>query len=330
MEQQVARFLEQLETERGFSNNTISAYRNDLRQFLSFMESTQKMQSWQELTESQLTSYVLNLREREYARSTIARKVAAVKSFCHYLVRDGVLRADPSDELASPRVDKFAPKAISQDAVRQLLAKPGELGTPEALRDKAMLETLYATGMRVSELTALDVADFDLARSEMVCGKRPDRERRIPVCDAAINALTKYLTEGRPHLRNATNVSALFLNHRGNRLTRQGFWLILKSYADACGIADITPHTIRHSFAVHQLANGSEIRDIQQIMGHMSLSTTQVYQHVIGKDGHGPAGDVSMISNDGREESQQPEVIDKDHAMADELRRLKQWPSSTD
>jgi integrase/recombinase XerD len=294
MEQQVARFLEQLEHDRGFSNNTVSAYRNDLKQFLKFVQSDGAMQSWRELDESRLTSYVLHLREREYARSTVARKVAAVKSFCHHLVQDGVLRADPSDNLASPRVDKFQPKAISQDLIKQLLSKPTETTTPDALRDKAMLETLYATGMRVSELTALDMADLDLARSEVVCGKRPDRERRVPLCDDAINALTAYLTEGRPHLRGATNVSALFLNHRGNRLTRQGFWLILKSYADACGIADITPHTIRHSFAVHQLANGSELRDIQQIMGHMSLSTTQVYQQYIGRDG------ATAAANEGR------------------------------
>ncbi len=286
MEQQVARFLEQLETDRGFSNNTISAYRNDLKQFVTFMREGQEIQSWQELTESQLTSYVLHLREREYARSTIARKVAAVKSFCHFLVRDGVLRADPSDTLASPRVDKFTPKAISEDSVRQLLAKPTESSTPEALRDKAMLETLYASGMRVSELTSLDISDLDLARSEIICGKRPDRERRIPLCDDAIDSLTAYLTDGRPHLKGSSDVSALFLNHRGNRLTRQGFWLILKAYADSCGIADITPHTIRHSFAVHQLANGSELRDVQQIMGHMSLSTTQVYQQFIGHDGN--------------------------------------------
>jgi integrase/recombinase XerD len=296
MEQQVARFLEQLERDRGFSNNTVSAYKNDLKQFLKFVQSDGAMQTWQELDESKLTSYVLNLREREYARSTVARKVAAVKSFCHFLVADGVLRADPSDNLASPRVDKFQPKAISQDLIKRLLEKPTESHSPEALRDKAMLETLYATGMRVSELTALDMADLDLARSEITCGKRPDRERRVPLCDDAINALTAYLTDGRPNLRTSSDVSALFLNHRGNRLTRQGFWLILKSYADACGISEITPHTIRHSFAVHQLANGSELRDIQQIMGHMSLSTTQVYQQYIGNDGASAAANQRRAS----------------------------------
>ncbi len=296
MEQQVSRFLDQLETDRGFSNNTISAYRNDLKQFLGHMRDSRELGSWPELNESHLTSYVLHLREREYARSTIARKVAAVKSFCHHLVEDGVLRADPSDNLASPRVDKFAPKAISEDDVRKLLAKPGESRSPEALRDKAMLETLYATGMRVSEMTSLDVTDLDLARSEIHCGKRPNRQRRVPLCQGAIDALTSYLTEGRPHLRGSENISALFLNHRGKRLTRQGFWLILKAYADSCGISDITPHTIRHSFAVHQLANGSELRDVQQIMGHMSLSTTQVYQQFIGQDGHGANADVKAAS----------------------------------
>lgn len=288
MEKQVARFLEQLQSDRGFSNNTISAYRNDLKQFLAFMQKERGLSSWMELNEGQLTSYVLHLREREYARSTVARKVAAVKSFCHFLVSDGVLRADPTDNLASPRVDKFVPKAISEAEIQQLLAKPSELMTPEALRDKAMLETLYATGMRVSELTSLNVSDVDLAQSEICCGKRPDRERRVPLSMNAVNAITKYLTDGRPKLRTSSDMPALFLNHRGNRLTRQGFWLILKSYADAVGIANITPHTIRHSFAVHNLANGCELRDIQRIMGHMSLATTQVYQQVISKDGTSP------------------------------------------
>jgi integrase/recombinase XerD len=208
-----------------------------------------------------------------------------VKSFCHYLVSDGILRSDPTDNLASPKVDKFVPKAVTRDEIRRLLDKPGESGTPESLRDKAMLETLYSTGMRVSELTALDVAHLDLAHSEIVCGKNPDRERRIPVSSEAIQALSRYLSEGRPKLRASNEVPALFLNHRGTRLTRQGFWLILKSYADAAGIGDITPHTIRHSFAVHELANGKELRDIQRIMGHMSLATTQVYQQIVSQDG---------------------------------------------
>lgn len=285
MEKQVTRFLEQLERDRGFSNNTISAYRNDLKQFLAFMQNERGLESWLELNEGQLTNYVLHLRDREYARSTVARKVAAVKSFCHFLVADGTLRADPTDNLASPRVDKFVPKAITEAEIQRLLAKPTESSTPESLRDKAMLETLYSTGMRVSELTALDLSDVDLARSEIVCGKRPERERRIPLSDDAITAISNYLTDGRPNLRVSADMPALFLNHRGNRLTRQGFWLILKAYADAVGIADITPHTIRHSFAVHKLANGSELRDIQRIMGHMSLATTQVYQQVVSKDG---------------------------------------------
>jgi integrase/recombinase XerD len=283
MEKQIARFLEQLEGDRGFSNNTISAYRNDLKQFHAFMTNDRGMESWRELTDGELTRYVLHLRDREYARSTVARKVAAVKSFCHYLVSEEVLRSDPTADLASPKVDKFVPRAISQEEIQRLLSKPAESRTPEALRDKAMLETLYSTGMRVSELTALDLCHLDLARSEIVCGKNPERERRIPLTDDAINALSDYLSEGRPKLRSSNEIPALFLNHRGSRLTRQGFWLILKSYADAVGVGDITPHTIRHSFAVHGLANGKELRDIQRIMGHMSLTTTQIYQKVVNE-----------------------------------------------
>jgi integrase/recombinase XerD len=296
MEKQISRFLAQLESDRGFSNNTISAYRNDLTQFHAFVSNHRSVQTWPELTDGHLTDYVLHLRDREYARSTIARKVAAVKSFCHHLVDDGVLRADPTEKLASPRVDKFTPKAISEREIEQLLNKPCESNAPEALRDKAMLETLYSTGMRVTELTSLDVGDIDLSTCEVQCGKRPDRQRLIPLRHSAIESLTTYLTDGRPKLRVTDADSALFLNHRGKRLTRQGFWLILKSYAEAVGINDLTPHTIRHSFALHELARGRDVRDIQKIMGHMSLSTTQVYQQLVGSDGLLPDSNSSPVT----------------------------------
>jgi integrase/recombinase XerD len=239
---------------------------------------------------------VLFLRERDYANSTVARKVAAVRSFCHYLIGEGLLRHDPSDSLPSPRVDKFVPRAISRDEIEALLARAAEQRTPEGLRDLAMLQTLYATGMRVSELTSLDLCDIDLAQGEVQCGRKPDRSRTVPLSDPATEALNEYLDAGRPLLRQDADVNAVFLNHRGSRLTRQGFWLILKAHAEAVDIPDITPHTIRHTFATHALNDGQELRDIQRILGHMSISTTQVYQRVTS-DGVMEREDVVLVGN---------------------------------
>ncbi len=281
MEELVGRFLEGLEGDRGFSPNTVSAYRNDLGQFTTFLQSTYSLKSWPELTDSQLTGFVLFLRERSYANSTVARKVAAVRSFCHYLIDERLLRHDPSASLPSPRVDKFVPRAITHDEMNALLARASEQRTPEGLRDLAMLETLYSTGMRVSELTALDISDIDLSAKQLCCGRKPERTRTVPLTDAATEALNTYLETGRPLLLQDGEESAVFLNHRGSRLTRQGFWLILKSHAEAANVSEITPHTIRHTFAAHALHDGQELRDIQRILGHMSISTTQVYQQLV-------------------------------------------------
>lgn len=280
MEELIGRFLEGLEGEKGFSPNTVSAYRNDLGQFCEFLQSNYSFSSWLELSDTHLTGFVLFLRERKYANSTVARKVAAVRSFCHFLIDQQVLRHDPSASLPSPRVDKFVPRAITHDQMNSLLAHASSERTPEGLRDLAMLETLYSTGMRVSELTALDTNDIDLESKELMCGRKPDRSRTVPLNESAADALTTYLETGRPLLSQNGEQSAVFLNHRGSRLTRQGFWLILKSHAEAANISDITPHTIRHTFAAHALHDGQELRDIQRILGHMSISTTQVYQQL--------------------------------------------------
>ncbi len=283
MEELVGRFLEGLEGDKGFSPNTVSAYRNDLGQFTEYLQSTYSMSTWPELGDSHLTGFVLFLRDRRYANSTVARKVAAVRSFCHFLIDEQLLRHDPSASLPSPRVDKFVPRAISHEEMDALLAHASEERTPEGLRDLAMLETLYSTGMRVSELTALDIRDVDLNSKEVNCGKKPDKCRTVPISEAASEALTTYLETGRPLLCQDGGEGAVFLNHRGSRLTRQGFWLILKAHAEAANISDITPHTIRHTFAAHALHDGHELRDIQRILGHMSISTTQVYQQLVTK-----------------------------------------------
>jgi integrase/recombinase XerD len=309
MQTDVERFLHILETERGFSVNTIFAYRNDLTQFLAFLrgengdgavrdsaEATdcQDMNlapnqmlnvfQWNQLTDDELTSYLLYLRDRKYASSTIARKMAAIKSFFNFLISEGQLRGDPAARMTSPKVDKYTPRSISQSEVERLLEQPGKAADPDArrpetARDRAMLETLYATGMRVSELVALDCEDVNLLERRMRCAGRSARERQVPLRDSAVAAIDHYLFQARPLLV-LRDESALFLNHRGNRLTRQGFWLILKSYANKAEISDITPHTLRHTFATHALRRGADLREVQQLLGHVSISTTQVYRRM--------------------------------------------------
>jgi integrase/recombinase XerD len=290
MQDSVDRFLQELESERGFSGNTISAYRNDLVQFIAYLNAPPSTDhqtavgQWAELTDQHLNVYLLHLREREYAASTVARKTAAIKSFCHFLTKDGVMRSDPAANMTSPKVDKYVPRAITPDEIDRLLAEPkrdAEASRPEALRDLAMLETLYASGMRVSELVALNLDDIDLDDATVCCMGKAGRQRRVPIRATAVEALRGYLAQGRPSIA-LSDDPALFLNHRGNRLTRQGFWLILKAYAERAEIEDITPHTLRHSFAAHALNHGVGLRDVQHRLGHVSISTTQVYRRLAG------------------------------------------------
>lgn len=289
----VERFLAILGSERGFSVNTIAAYRNDLGQFVAYLQDPPAedhcpaVSAWAELTDAHLSTYLLHLRGRSYANSTVARKTAALKSFCAYLVNEGVLRADPSDQLSAPRVSRFTPRALSAAEIERLMDAPRRLAQqssiaparPEPLRDWAMLEVLYATGMRVSELVSLDYDDFDCEHGAIRCAGKGDRQRLLPLTARALEPVKLYISEARGRLA-TSDFPALFLNHRGRRLTRQGFWLILKSYAERAGIDEVTPHTLRHTFATHALRGGADLRDVQKRLGHVSISTTQVYQQL--------------------------------------------------
>lgn len=290
MQEHVEQFLAHLHSERGMSANTTAAYRTDLEQFCLFLRE-QQVANVLDIAPEQMRAFMLFLRERRYANSTIARRTAAVKSFYAYLRANGLIDCDPTDQLDAPRVDRFPPRAISAHQVDELLELPLRSATPEGLRDKAMLELLYATGMRVSELVALDLADLSLAATTVRCIGKGGRERVLPLSDAAATVLEEYLDIARPQLArgNSQPVQALFLNHRGKRLTRQGFWLILKSYAEDLGFDDLTPHTLRHSFAVHMLDNGADLREVQERLGHASLSTTQIYTLLADEQGRNAA-----------------------------------------
>ena len=286
MQEEVQRYLLSLDIEAEASENTIAAYRNDLSQLLTFLlryktVEGKRLSGWDQVTSEIVQEYVFQLRERDYASSTVARKVAAVKSFFDYMYTHSIIENDPTALLESPKVKKHVPHTISHDDVERLLAAPKQYTTAQAMRDSALIETLYATGMRVTELVNLNVADLDLEAGQLICGAN-DRRRRIARLDSTVQAAMRlYMAKGRPALVVRPSESALFLNHRGQRLTRQGLWLIIKRYVSEVGITEpVTPHTLRHSFATHLLSTGAGLREVQKRLGHASLSTTQVYRQV--------------------------------------------------
>jgi len=286
MEASIQEFLDYLVTEKGRSHNTITAYRNDLTQFYGFVTQAGQIQgepSWAAVTRNHLINYILFLKEREYASSTVARKVAAVKSFCRFLLRVGVIVDNPADGLDSPKSKRRLPQTLSPEEVAKLLALPRQAGsTPKGLRDTALLEMLYATGMRVSEVAGLTLDDLDLEAGTVRCVGKGDKERVMPLYPQAVAAVREYVEHGRDKLlREGSGERTLFLNPRGQRLTRQGLWLIIKNYAQKLNLADkVTPHTLRHSFATHMLNGGAGLREVQQLLGHANIATTQIYTHV--------------------------------------------------
>lgn len=298
MQEHVEQFLAYMASERRMSANTTAAYRTDLDQLCVFLQE-QTIAAWSEVTHDHMLAFMIYLRERRYANSTVARRTAAVKSFFSFLVSQRMITGDPTDQIDSPKVDRSPPKSISPHQVDELLELPLRSSSPEGLRDKAMLELLYATGMRVSELVALNLTDLALDQGTVRCIGKAGRERILPISNTADTALEEYLDMARPQLARSSDssIEALFLNHRGRRLTRQGFWLILKGYAEDVGLHELTPHTLRHSFAAHMLGNGHELREVQERLGHASLSTTQIYTHLPDSQPNRPRGPRADIRN---------------------------------
>ncbi len=281
----VNEFLEFLAVEKGASGNTVAAYRNDLGQMEEFLSAKKNGRPirWPLVGQSVVIDYILHLKKQSYAEATVARKVAAVKSFFSFLQAEGKLKVNPTETLASPKVGKSLPKPLTVQEIDELLEQPARRNTPEARRDRAMLELMYATGLRVTELVSLDLDDLQ-ADAEKPCVRllgKGNRERQVPLLEQPAQEVSEYIRFARPRLVGERDEMALFVNRRGERLTRQGFWLILKGYAAAAGIqGHVTPHTLRHSFATHMLRGGMDIHKVQELLGHANISTTQVYTQV--------------------------------------------------
>ncbi|MDE3095730.1 MAG: site-specific tyrosine recombinase XerD [Chloroflexota bacterium] len=284
MDDRIGHFLSFMSVEKGASGNTVAAYRNDLQQFDSYLTSVAgngRARDWEGLERAIITDYLLALKRKNYAEATVARKVAAIKSFFQYLQAEGMIRRNPAESLESPRVGRSLPKPLSVTEIDELLEQPMKRNTPEARRDRAMLELLYASGMRVTELVSLDVDDVNISASYVRCMGKGSKERTIPIHEQAVAAVVAYLDSGRAALVKHRKEGALFVNRRGERLTRQGFWLILKQYAKEANIATaVTPHVLRHSFATHMLRGGAPLRNVQELLGHANISTTQVYTQI--------------------------------------------------
>ena len=279
MKSDIEAFLQYLTQNRGYSQNTVAAYRNDLTQMAAFMAAEQAkgiIQSYDGL----LKSYLLKLREKKYSVATTARKVASARTFFKFMVDSGRMKENPTQNLPSPQVSRRALSFLSPSEYQKLLAEATKLSTPEAKRDVVMLELLYATGLRISELVALNVKDIDLKQNCV----HVNTKRQVPFDQHLSQILGKFLRSDRLDLLYDEKEEALFLNRRGKRLTRQGFWQIVKGYASKAGLSGkVTPQALRHSFARRKLESGTELRQLQQLLGHVYISSTRVYKQSVAR-----------------------------------------------
>lgn len=279
MEGYVDQFINYLAVDRGLAKNTLESYGRDLRQFQRYLENG-KFENIQDSSRTTIIDYLNNLKLQGKAVSTISRNIAALKAFYQYLVKENYLENDPAEKIETPKLEKRLPKILSIPEVEELLKQPN-VRVSVGLRDKAMLEVLYATGIRVSEIVALNISDINLDMGYVKCYGKGSKERIVPLGSIAVKSVHEYINKGRSKIVRTYEEPALFLNHHGNRLTRQGFWKIIKKYASQAKIIkEITPHTLRHSFATHLLENGADLRSVQEMLGHADISTTQIYTQV--------------------------------------------------
>jgi integrase/recombinase XerD len=273
-------FLDYLSVEKGLLPNTIHSYALDLKKLFLFFH--KEKISWMKATEEDLTKFIHHLSRAHLSPRSLARLISCTRSFYRFLVLDGMIAKSPASNLSAPKLWLDLPEFLTEEEVEILLAKPEE-NNPRGLRDKAMLELLYATGLRVSELVSLTLKDFNLEEGYVLCKGKGGKERIVPFGHSAEEALRKYLQASRPRLLKRDDPS-LFLSSRGRAFTRQGFWKMLKKYGKQAGLEQkISPHVLRHSFATHLLERGADLRSVQLMLGHSQITTTQIYTHVSRK-----------------------------------------------
>lgn len=278
MEQEILDFIAYLHRVKKTSQNTELSYKRDLTKLCGYLKG-QEIASVEKITATNLNSYILYLEGRGFAAATISRNIASMKAFFFYLYKNGIMKNDVAELLKAPKIEKRLPEILTMEEVERLLELPCS-ENPKTLRDKAMMELLYATGIRVSELLSLSISDVNLAMSFIIC-KEGIKERTIPYGGKAKKALMRYLDGPRDSLLGENRTSVLFTNCSGKPMSRQGFWKLLKSYAKKAGIdKDITPHTLRHSFAAHLVQNGADLHSVQEMLGHSDISTTQIYMQM--------------------------------------------------
>ena len=274
MEKQVKSFLEFIENDKKLSSNTLQSYRRDIVQLEEYLDSENI--AYNKVTKEDVENYIEHLKKIGKKTSTISRNIASIRSFYQYLVRVKKIKKDPTEGIQSPKIEKKVPSILSSEEVELLLEQPKNVDL-KGIRDKAMLEFAYATGMKVTEIISLNVEDVNVSEAFVVCNSG-FKKRNIPLGSISLKALTDYMKNARPYLIKDEKEKALFVNINGKRLTRQGFWKIVKFYKEQAHITkDITPHVLRHSFATHLLQNGADLKSIQTMLGHSDISSTQVY-----------------------------------------------------
>jgi len=281
MEDRLDDFIHFLVVEKGLAKNTIVSYKRDLNSYITYLKNVEQLEDLNSVQRPQIVHFLSHLKDTGKSSKTLARHIASIRAFHHFLLREKAVDHDPTVHIESPQHERSLPKVLSMEEVETLLDSP-KLTDHFGYRDKAMLEMLYATGIRVSELIGLKIADVHLTMGFVRCMGKGSKERIIPIGKTASDAIEQYLEKGRPKfISKKQRDDSLFLNHHGKGLTRQGFWKILKRLAMEAGIEkELTPHTMRHSFATHLLENGADLRAVQEMLGHADISTTQIYTHV--------------------------------------------------
>ncbi len=274
MERQLKYFFDFLENDKKLSDNTLQSYKRDLKQFKAYLEDCEI--NYNRVKEEDIKDYIKELQEEGKKASSISRCIASIRSFYQFILKNKKVKVDPTANIKSPKIEKRVPSVLTAKEVELLLDQPKDVDL-KGIRDKAMLEFAYATGMRVTEIISLNIDDVNLEEGYVVC-RNGNKQRSIPLGTMSLKALKEYIEEARDILLKSEDEKALFVNINGTRLTRQGFWKIIKFYKEQAHITkDITPHVLRHSFATHLLQNGADLKAIQSMLGHSDISSTQVY-----------------------------------------------------